>query len=134
MRPQPPSHDTTPLPEQLQYPWPPNLTTYEVRLWLGLTAQQWVFMAMGLILPMGMNSTIWGFLMGVGVGVVIFLSFKKVGRWGGISFPRYVGVRLMGLLQREVEVIELPLILGGAPSTVELEDWDGEVMLVLEGE
>jgi hypothetical protein len=84
---------------------------------------------------MGMNSTIWGFFTGVGVGLVIFLSFKKVGRWGGISLPRYVGLRLVGLFQREVEVLELPLILGNGPgSTVEVEDWEGETLLVLEGE
>jgi hypothetical protein len=121
----------TPLPEQLQYPWPPNLTTYETKLWLGVTVQQAMLMVMGGMLPMATLRSGWGFVLGLVIAAIIFLSFKKVGRWGGISFPVYLWLRVIGLFNREVEVMELPLILGSGQSTVEVEDWEGVTLMVL---
>lgn len=124
-------HSPTPLPEQLQYPWPPNLSLYEAKVWLGLSAQQALLLVMGAMIPMATLRSEAGFVLAVGVGTIIYLSFKKIGRFGGISLPVYVWLRLLSLLQREEEVMELPLIIGGGESLIEMEDWDGATLMVV---
>jgi hypothetical protein len=128
----------TPLPEQLQYPWPPNLSTYEAKFF-GVTGTEAVAIGMGLLLPVALAQSLGApMLVGGAAGMLaalfVFLSLRKVGRFGGVSLPAFVGLWLGERLRRDVEVMELPLILGGGQNTVELEDWDGEVLLVLEEE
>lgn len=124
----------TPLPEQLQYPWPPNLSLYEAKVWLGLSAQQALLLVMGTMIPMATLRSEAGFVLAVGVGMIIYLSFKKIGRFGGISLPVYIWLRLLSLLQREEEVMELPLIIGGGESVVEIENWEGDTLMIVGAE
>lgn len=126
------AHESTPLPEQLQYTWPPNLTTYEARLWLGFTAQQWLLTAMAGMVPMTLIRSGVGLVLGMVLALTVLLAVKPIGRFGGISLPMYVAVRLWHLVQRKTETIELPLIVGGNSSTVELEDWEGATLLIME--
>jgi hypothetical protein len=86
---------------------------------------------MGAMIPMATLRSGTGFVLAVGVGAVIYLSFKKIGRFGGISLPVYLWLRLLSLLQHEEEVMELPLIIGGGESLIEMEDWDGATLMVV---
>ncbi len=128
------THESTPLPEQLQYSWPPNLSTYEARLWLGFTAQQWLLTVMAGMAPMALIRSGIGLGLGMVLALTVLLAVRPIGRFGGISLPLYVAVRLWHLVQRKTETIELPLIMGGSSSTVELEDWEGATLLIVEEE
>lgn len=113
-------------PDQLQYPWPPNLTSYEAKIFLGLTAQEAIATAMGALLPMVLFQHLGGILMGVIVGAVVLLSLKKIDALGGVSLPLYLVLRVMAV--RQAEVMELPLIMGNAQSPVKMESWDGMLL------
>ena len=128
------THESSSLPEQLQYSWPPNLSTYEARLWLGFTAQQWLLTAMVGMAPMALIRSGVGLVVGMVLALTVLLAVRPIGRFGGISLPLYVAVRVWQVLQRKTETIELPLIVGGSSSLVELEDWEGDTLLILEEE
>ena len=123
----------TPLPEQLQYPWPPNLTAYEAKFF-GVSATEGIAIGMGLLLPVAVSQSLGvpmlgGLVAGIIVALLVFMGMRKVSALGGVSLPMYLVLRL-----REVgreEWIELPLILGGSTGMVELETWEGETIMVL---
>jgi hypothetical protein len=123
----------TPLPEQLQYPWPPNLTAYEAKFF-GVSATEGIAIGMGLLLPVAVSQSlgipmVGGLLMGIGVALLVYMGMRKVNALGGVSVPVYVLLRLRDAGREET--IELPLILGGSTGTVELETWEGETLMVL---
>jgi hypothetical protein len=113
-------------PDQLQYPFPPNLTEYEAKLLIGLTAKELIGTGMGFMVPMMLLPSLAGVIGGVIVGALVLLSLKKIDAFGGVSFPLYVVLRLVAA--RRQEVIELPLIMGNSTSAVEIESWDGMLM------
>jgi hypothetical protein len=123
----------TQLPEQLQYPWPPNLLDYEAKFF-GVTATEGIALGFSLLVPIVISQNLGlPFALGLGIGLVValgvFLSIRKMERLGGMSGGQYLLLRLRGL--GRTEAIELPLILGGAGRGVELETWDGDTVTLL---
>ena len=121
------------LPEQLQYPWPPNLTAYEAKFF-GVSATEGIAIGMGLLLPVTMSQSlgvplVGGLVAGIVVALLVFMGMRKVNALGGVSLPVYLFLRVRELGREEW--IELPLILGGSTGTVELETWEGETLMVL---
>ena len=113
-------------PDQLQYPFPPNLTEYEAKLLVGLTAKELMGTGMGFMVPMVLLPSLAGIIVGVIVGALVLVSLKKIDAFGGVSLPLYIVLRLAAT--RRHETIELPLIMGSSASTVEIETWDGMLM------
>ena len=123
------SNGSPPRPEQLQYAWPPNLTAYEAKVLMGLTMLELIAMGMGFLLPMALVQNVAGAVLGVMVAGIVLLSLKKLDALGGVSLPLYLGLRL--LAWRRQETIELPFILGDSESAVELEDWEGDTLMII---
>lgn len=125
--------DRTPLPEQLQYPWPPNLLDYEAKFF-GVTATEGIALGFGILVPIVIAQNIGApFMAGVILGIIaafgVFMSIRKIDRLGGMSGGQYVLMRVRGL--GRTETVELPLILGGEGRGVELETWEGETVTLL---
>ena len=116
---------------QLTYEWPPNLTEYEAKIFLGLTTGEAIAGSLAFLIPIATLQNTAGFVVAIISAAVVLLSIKKFDRFGNRSLPVYFFARwLEGRQQPEVE---LPLILGPSSSYVELENWEGETIMVMEG-
>lgn len=113
-------------PDQLQYPFPPNLTEYEAKLLIGLTAKELLGTGMGFMVPMMLLPSVAGVIVGVIVSALVLISLKKIDAFGGVPLPLYVVLRLVAA--RQQETMELPLIMGNLDTQVEIESWDGMMM------
>lgn len=118
--------------EQLQYPWPPNLTSYEAKILLGLSALEIVAAGVGFLVPAALWQSLGGAIVGLVVALIVLLSIKPLDALGGVSLPLYLVLRL--LASRRKETIELPLIMGGAMGQVEVETWEGETLMIVGAE
>ena len=116
--------------DDLIYEWPSNLSQYEAKIFLGLTATEAMGSSMAFLLPIGVIQSGFGFIVGFVCCLVVLLSIKKVERFGNRPFLIYLGQRL--LERRRGRQIELPLIMGGGSGRVEIESWDGETLLTLD--
>ncbi len=116
-------------PDQLQYPWPPNLTSYEAKVLLGLTAMEVVAAGVGFLLPAVLVRGLAGVLLGALAALLVLLTIKPLDALGGLSLPVYIVLRF--LAGRRPQAIELPLILGGQSGPVEIETWEGETLMVV---
>jgi hypothetical protein len=116
--------------EQLTYEWPPNLTQYEARLFLGLSAIEAISGGLAFILPVALLPSVLGFVVGLFGAVVVILSIKRLEALGNLALPTYLVARF--LTERQPVVVELPLILGESSGGVLVESWEGESLLVWE--
>ena len=116
--------------DDLIYEWPSNLSQYEAKIFLGLTATEAMGSSMAFLLPIGVIQSGFGFIVGFVCCLVVLLSIKKVERFGNRPFLIYMAQRL--LERRRGRQIELPLIMGGGSGRVEIESWDGETLLTLD--
>lgn len=116
--------------DELTYEWPENLSQYEAKIFLGLTANEAMATAMAFLLPLGVVRSGWGFLFGAILALLVLASIKKVERFGNQPFLLYFAKRQ--LERRQSPTLELPLVMGGQSSRVELESWEGETLLTVE--
>ena len=116
--------------DDLIYEWPSNLSQYEAKIFLGLTATEAMGSSMAFLLPIGVIQSGFGFIVGFVCCLIVLLSIKKVERFGNRPFLIYMAQRL--LERRRGRQIELPLIMGGGSGRVEIESWDGETLLTLD--
>jgi hypothetical protein len=114
----------------LSYEWPPNLTQYESRIFLGLAAHEATAAGFAFLLTIGLVRSGAGVVLGAVAAVAVLLLVKRWERLGNRSLPVYLVAR--GLERRQETELELPLILGGHAALVEVEAWEGETLLVLE--
>lgn len=115
--------------DDLIYEWPSNLSQYEAKIFLGLTATEAMASSMAFLLPIGVIRSGFGFIVGFICCVVILLSIKKIEQFGNQPFLIYLAQRT--LERRQNPEIELPLIIGGDSGYVEIENWEGETLLTL---
>lgn len=114
--------------DDLTYEWPPNVGSYEAKLFAGLTWIDAIVMTLGFLIPIGaLQMPLPAGLLGAILG---FLVVKKFERFGGISLPFYLFYRLQAA--RSNELIELPLITSGIHGVVEIEDYEGVTVAVIE--
>ena len=116
--------------DDLTYQWPSNLSEYEAKIFLGLTATEAMASSMAFLLPIGVIRSGFGFIVGFVCCLVVLLSIKKVERFGNQPLLIHLGQRL--LERRRANQIELPLIIGGGSGRVEIENWQGETILTLD--
>ena len=116
--------------DDLTYEWPSNLSQYEAKIFLGLTATEAMASSMAFLLPIGVMRSGFGFIVGFISCVIVLLSIKKVERFGNRPFLIYLAQR--ALERRRSPKIELPLIIGGDSGHVEIESWEGEILLTLD--
>ena len=116
--------------DDLIYEWPSNLSQYEAKIFLGLTATEAMGSSMAFLLPIGVIQSGFGFIVGFVCCIVVLLSIKKVERFGNRPFLIYFAQRL--LERQRGRQIELPLIMGGGSGRVEIESWEGETLLTLD--
>lgn len=112
---------------ELTYEWPSNLTQYEAKILLGLTATEAMATAMAFLLPVGIIKSGFGFFIGLTLAIIVLLSIKKVERFGNQPFLIYFAKKTIE--RRQNKEIELPLIMGGDSAQVELENWQGETLI-----
>ena len=116
--------------EDLTYEWLPNLSQYEAKIMLGLTSQEAMGAAMGFIVPVSIVPSIYGVVVAILTTIIVLLSIKKIDRFGQKPFLIYLIIRLWERIrQKEVEI---PLIMGGNTSSIEIENWDGETIMTLD--
>lgn len=116
--------------EDLTYEWLPNLSQYEAKIMLGLTSQEAMGAAMGFILPVSIFPSIYGIIIATLTTITVLLSIKKIDRFGQKPFLVYLIIRSWERVkQKEVEI---PLIMGGNTSSIEIENWDGETIMTLD--
>ena len=116
--------------EDLTYQWPSNLSEYEAKIFLGMTAAEAMATSMAFLLPIGVMSSGLGFVIGFISALVVLLSIKKVERFGNQPLLIHIGQRLFE--RRRANQMELPLIIGGGSGRVEIENWDGETIMTLD--
>ncbi len=117
--------------DDLTYEWPSNLSQYEAKIFLGLTATEAMGSAMAFLLPTGTMRSGMGFFVGLICCLVVLLSIKKIERFGNRSVLVYLAQRTYE--KRTHPEIELPLIMGGSSARVELESWEGETLITFDG-
>ncbi len=116
--------------EDLTYEWLPNLSSYEARIMLGLTAQEAMACALGFIVPVSVTPSIFGVLLAILTVIIVMLTIKKLDRFGQRAFLVYLVIRLAERITKKE--IEIPLIMGGDSSRIELENWEGETIMTLD--
>ena len=114
--------------EDLTYEWPPNIGHYEAKVLAGMTMYEAMAGAMGFLIPVAvLNAPL---VVSAICGVVAFTFVKRFERFGGVALPVYLFYRFQA--SRSNEILELPLITSGTHGTVEIEDWEGETVAVME--
>ena len=116
--------------EDLTYEWLPNLSQYEARIMLGLTAQEAMACAMGFLVPISIIPSFFGVIVAVLTVITILLTIKRIDRFGQKSFLIYIIIRFWERINKKQ--IEIPLIMGGGSGRIELENWEGETVLTLD--
>lgn len=116
--------------DDLTYQWPSNLSEYEAKIFLGLTATEAMAGSMAFLLPIGVMSSAFGFVIGFVSALVVLLSIKKVERFGNQPLLIHLGRRAFE--RRRANQMELPLIIGGSSGRVEIENWQGETIMTLD--
>lgn len=116
--------------EDLTYEWLPNLSQYEARIMLGLTAQEAMASAMAFILPVTVIPSLFGVIVATLSVIIVLLTIKKIDRFGQKAFLTYLIVRIWERVRQKE--IEIPLIMGGNSSRIELENWEGETIMTLD--
>ncbi len=97
---------------------------------LGLTAQEAMGAAMGFILPVSVIPSLLGVVVATASTIIVLLSIKKIDRFGQKAFLVYLMIRFWERINKKE--IEIPLIMGGNSSRIELENWDGETIMTLD--
>ena len=118
--------------DDLTYQWPSNLSEYEAKIFLGMTATEAMATSMAFLLPIGIMSSGFGFVIGFIAALVTLLSIKKIERFGNQPLLIHVGQRLFE--RRRANIMEIPLIIGGGSGRVEVESWEGETIMTLDDE
>ena len=123
--------------DDLTYEWPSNLSQYEARIFLGLTAAEAMAGALAFLLPVGTIQSKFGFFIGLVCGIIVLLSIKKFERFGNRSILVFLFLRTAERRHRlcrppENPEIELPLIMGGSSGRLEVENWEGETIMTIE--
>ncbi len=118
--------------DDLTYQWPSNLSEYEAKIFLGMTATEAMATSMAFLLPIGIMSSGFGFVIGFIAALVTLLSIKKIERFGNQPLLIHVGQRLFE--RRRANLMEIPLIIGGGSGRVEVESWEGETIMTLDDE
>ena len=116
--------------DDLTYEWPSNLSQYEARIFLGLTAAEAMAGALAFLLPVGTIQSKFGFFIGLVCGIIVLLSIKKFERFGNRSILVFLLLRTAE--RRQNPEIELPLIMGGSSGRLEVENWEGETIMTIE--
>ena len=116
--------------EDLTYEWLPNLSNYEARIMLGLTAQEAMASALGFIMPVTFIPSLFGVIVAILTVITILLTIKKIDRFGQKAFLVYLVIRIFERIKKKE--VEIPLIMGGNSSRIELENWEGETILTLD--
>ncbi len=116
--------------DDLNYEWLPNLSSYEARIMLGLTAQEAMMCAMGFIVTISIFPSVSGAILALLAVLAILLVIKKIDRFGQKSCLIYLVMRIWGRINKKQ--IEIPLIMGGNSGRIELENWEGEIILTLD--
>lgn len=116
--------------DDLNYEWLPNLSNYEARIMLGLTAQESMVCALGFIVTISAVPSFFGAILALGVILIILLSIKKIDRFGQVSTIVYLAMRIWEKINKKK--VEIPLIMGGDSGRIELENWEGETILTLD--
>ena len=116
--------------KDLTYEWLPNLSQYEARIMLGLTAQEAMACALGFIIPISIVPSIGGVIIAILTIIIILLTIKKIDRFGQRAFLVYLTIRFWERINKKQ--IEIPLIMGGGSGRIELENWEGETVLTLD--
>ena len=116
--------------DDLTYQWPSNLSEYEAKIFLGMTATEAMATSMAFLLPIGVMSSGFGFIIGAISALVVLLSIKKVERFGNQPLLIHAGQRIFE--RRRANQMELPLIIGGGSGRVEIENWEGETIMTLD--
>lgn len=116
--------------EDLTYEWLPNLSNYEARIMLGLTAQEAMASALGFIMPVTFIPSLFGVIVAMLTVITILLTIKKIDRFGQKAFLVYLVIRIFERIKKKE--VEIPLIMGGNSSRIELENWEGETILTLD--
>ena len=117
---------------ELTYQWPSNLSEYEAKIFLGLTATEAMACSMAFLLPIGVISSAFGFIVGFICALVVLLSIKKIERFG--NQPLLIHLAQRAFERTRANQMELPLIIGGSSGRVEIENWQGETIMTLDGE
>lgn len=116
--------------EDLTYEWLPNLSNYEARIMLGLTAQEAMACALGFIVPVSVTPSFFGIIIAIFTVIIVMLTIKKLDRFGQKAFLIYLIIRIWERINKKE--IEIPLIMGGDSSRIELENWEGETIMTLD--
>lgn len=112
--------------DDLQYDWPVNILTYESRMFLGLSLQELLIVALpAVMILMVMGNLILG-------GIAALLSFLLVRKFEGLGDRNlifYALARVQHNAQKENRVA-LPMILpGGQQDAFVITDLDGEEVM-----
>lgn len=113
--------------EDLTYEWPPHVGRYEARFF-GFTLIEAVAAVMSFLVIIALSSQL---VTAVVVAAIVLLCVRRLERLGGVSLPVYLFYRLRAATSRET--LELPLITTyGHDGVVEIENWDGTTVAVIE--
>ncbi len=112
----------------LDYEIPPDVLRYEPRYWFGLSANDLLFAAFPAMLVSYLLHPVAGILL----GVLTALSLRRLDSLGGRSLPSYLWQRMRYL--RRPRPVEMPLVLPPEQMAVRIEDWQGQVVAVIQPE
>ncbi len=114
--------------DELRYEIPPDVLHYEPRYWFGLTANDLLFAAFPAMLVSYAVHPVVGILL----GVLTALSLRRLDGLGGRSLPVYLWQRMRHL--RRPRPVEMPLVLPPERVVMRIEDWQGNVVAVIQPE
>ena len=90
--------------EDLTYEWLPNLSNYEARIMLGLTAQEAMASALGFIMPVTFIPSLFGVIVAMLTVITILLTIKKIDRFGQKAFLVYLVIRIFERIKKSFEL------------------------------
>jgi hypothetical protein len=114
--------------KELSYRLPPDVLHYEPKYFFGLGLQELMIAVMPSMLVMQFGGVGWGAI----TGILMLLGLRRWEAFGNRSVLLYLAL-LLWYRYRPGE-LSIPRVLPLHPSRVEVANWEGHTLFVLEGE